>query len=477
MENRSTELPWEALRHTEGGIPWSALSEFGAAVVRERSLTDDLFELYEQAYESECDHAHYEEYYVPAIFALAAPQLSDERRREIGSFLIEKLSEAGYDSAEISMEVLTAACGSMGPVILPAVLDAIENEPDMDGAWFHLWGLTELAARTEDPEVRDPVIKACTDLLQEAERGQIEPLDAMNAAWTLAYTKCSDSIGLLQRLKVRAAKSLAYGDYADALDLLQGCLKYTPPARLWEMPVREWFEPRWRMARDWFIKYGHECDDDETDAGTQHANELASQFMESSEAAELGDDVLEDAGFVVASVLGYAWDYVGVGPGELDEDSLSEVLLELLPRKVTAERGFFESVAPVTAALLQWLESEGILDDTADLVEAVRGWADAIVINGMDPGCWGLGKSFAMRALADGVDMLDEKAVQEYMAKYNRRILADRSPDPIEFGGFAPPVPIVENSPKIGRNEPCPCGSGKKYKKCCGSPNNVNTNG
>ncbi len=24
----------------------------------------------------------------------------------------------------------------------------------------------------------------------------------------------------------------------------------------------------------------------------------------------------------------------------------------------------------------------------------------------------------------------------------------------------------VEN--KIGRNEPCPCGSGKKYKKCCG---------
>lgn len=23
------------------------------------------------------------------------------------------------------------------------------------------------------------------------------------------------------------------------------------------------------------------------------------------------------------------------------------------------------------------------------------------------------------------------------------------------------------NTPKIGRNEPCYCGSGKKYKKCC----------
>ena len=27
---------------------------------------------------------------------------------------------------------------------------------------------------------------------------------------------------------------------------------------------------------------------------------------------------------------------------------------------------------------------------------------------------------------------------------------------------------IVNSSPKIGRNDPCPCGSGKKYKNCCG---------
>jgi len=28
--------------------------------------------------------------------------------------------------------------------------------------------------------------------------------------------------------------------------------------------------------------------------------------------------------------------------------------------------------------------------------------------------------------------------------------------------------PFVREAPKVGRNEPCPCGSGKKYKKCCG---------
>ena len=28
--------------------------------------------------------------------------------------------------------------------------------------------------------------------------------------------------------------------------------------------------------------------------------------------------------------------------------------------------------------------------------------------------------------------------------------------------------PIVKSGPDVGRNDPCPCGSGKKYKKCCG---------
>ncbi|MFP4387774.1 MAG: SEC-C metal-binding domain-containing protein [Desulfococcaceae bacterium] len=32
----------------------------------------------------------------------------------------------------------------------------------------------------------------------------------------------------------------------------------------------------------------------------------------------------------------------------------------------------------------------------------------------------------------------------------------------------APGETVVRDQPKIGRNAPCPCGSGKKYKKCCG---------
>ena len=29
-------------------------------------------------------------------------------------------------------------------------------------------------------------------------------------------------------------------------------------------------------------------------------------------------------------------------------------------------------------------------------------------------------------------------------------------------------APVVNQGPKVGRNDPCPCGSGKKYKNCCG---------
>jgi len=28
---------------------------------------------------------------------------------------------------------------------------------------------------------------------------------------------------------------------------------------------------------------------------------------------------------------------------------------------------------------------------------------------------------------------------------------------------------VVRSGNKVGRNDPCPCGSGKKYKKCCGA--------
>lgn len=48
-----------------------------------------------------------------------------------------------------------------------------------------------------------------------------------------------------------------------------------------------------------------------------------------------------------------------------------------------------------------------------------------------------------------------------------------------ELGGWTPTqmqenaAPRPRASPKVGRNAPCPCGSGKKYKRCCGRPDRL----
>ena len=50
-----------------------------------------------------------------------------------------------------------------------------------------------------------------------------------------------------------------------------------------------------------------------------------------------------------------------------------------------------------------------------------------------------------------------------------------KSVDPALLRNIVQSFPIASAPPgeiRAGRNDPCPCGSGKKYKKCCG--NNAN---
>ena len=75
------------------------------------------------------------------------------------------------------------------------------------------------------------------------------------------------------------------------------------------------------------------------------------------------------------------------------------------------------------------------------------------------------------------LDVLNEKKenhlIDTYNAKYKKlkplsknNLLNNDYYD--DFDDIDESTTIVRSSPKIGRNDPCPCGSGKKYKKCCG---------
>jgi preprotein translocase subunit SecA len=65
------------------------------------------------------------------------------------------------------------------------------------------------------------------------------------------------------------------------------------------------------------------------------------------------------------------------------------------------------------------------------------------------------------RGQQTSVDDLEE----EFLRKKKRELQQAR----MAGGGESGPVQqVVRAAAKVGRNDPCPCGSGKKYKKCCG---------
>ncbi|MGQ0752307.1 MAG: SEC-C metal-binding domain-containing protein [Betaproteobacteria bacterium] len=55
----------------------------------------------------------------------------------------------------------------------------------------------------------------------------------------------------------------------------------------------------------------------------------------------------------------------------------------------------------------------------------------------------------------------------EAIAQRQERWAKEDAEDSDEDESDDVPAPYVREAPRIGRNEPCPCGSGKKYKKCC----------
>lgn len=64
-------------------------------------------------------------------------------------------------------------------------------------------------------------------------------------------------------------------------------------------------------------------------------------------------------------------------------------------------------------------------------------------------------------------NMLDAKADYLYNLPQWDGIFSDEKRSAIKKD-FMSSKTVVHTEPKIGRNDPCPCGSGKKYKKCHG---------
>ena len=84
----------------------------------------------------------------------------------------------------------------------------------------------------------------------------------------------------------------------------------------------------------------------------------------------------------------------------------------------------------------------------------------------------------------EGFDMFDEMiaAIREDTARMMLTVKLRINAGPPKREQVAKPTATssdgtdvkrpVQNTKKVGRNDPCPCGSGKKYKNCCGKDEN-----
>jgi Protein of unknown function (DUF1186)/SEC-C motif len=76
----------------------------------------------------------------------------------------------------------------------------------------------------------------------------------------------------------------------------------------------------------------------------------------------------------------------------------------------------------------------------------------------------------SMEDVEASLAMGKEAALEDLKKNRHYTLITDAIKDMEGWACFEPPKPpsADKKGRKIGRNDPCPCGSGKKYKKCCG---------
>jgi len=126
---------------------------------------------------------------------------------------------------------------------------------------------------------------------------------------------------------------------------------------------------------------------------------------------------------------------------------------EHLERLLTEDGPRFLMSAPTCLHVARAWEALG------EIEKALR-WAREAL--GLRPEAWR-----ALQARTLEFELLDRLGRTEELAALRRRQQAPPVAPAAPDESYEPPPPLVAG-PKVGRNDPCPCGSGKKYKKCCG---------
>ncbi len=148
-------------------------------------------------------------------------------------------------------------------------------------------------------------------------------------------------------------------------------------------------------------------------------------FMDSPHAQGLGLPEPEIR-TIVGRFLTVCYDDLGIEPQKLDGQDMHGALGHVLPGKFKRGEPLAEQVPDVLRAYLKHLEESEVI---ANVFELKQGF---------------------------------ETTIGEFLHTVKT------GTNPHGHGHHAPIEPFEHKAEKLGRNDPCSCGSGKKYKKCHG---------
>jgi hypothetical protein len=147
-------------------------------------------------------------------------------------------------------------------------------------------------------------------------------------------------------------------------------------------------------------------------------------FLDSPQARSIADVKREDLRKIVDGFLGCAFDEMGVAPRFLDGERMHVIVGHLLPGHFAKNDPLAPFVVPVLRAYLSFLEENAVVSQIFEMKHALELTADEF-----------------------------EESV--------------RAGHAVHHGTRAKGKPFVHHAQKTGRNDPCPCGSGRKFKQCC----------
>jgi preprotein translocase subunit SecA len=198
-------------------------------------------------------------------------------------------------------------------------------------------------------------------------------------------------------------------------------------------------------------------------------------------AAELVEEIVEE---YTANKLPEEWDLKALGDvfyrqfgfrpalESLDAD-IRDDLIEMVTERFTARR---EEIGPETFEQLQqmvmlqivdnhWKEHLLSMDHLRDGI-GLRGYAQVDPLREYQREGYDMFMDLIHRIQADSVGTLFHLQVRAHQEPPPEARSASR---PLTFShGDGEAQPKQRQQKKVGRNDPCPCGSGKKFKKCCG---------